>query len=140
LAAVCLLGPHQILHGRVVAEQLKGPGGEGEVGERRVAAVAVGEAERGATASPLQERCRRSGEGLDHVINCALAEALDLDHHTIYQISISGALVQGAYSGCVRVGTLLQPGDFGLGTFDGLDGEGILLDGWFGKPARMAAW
>jgi acetolactate decarboxylase len=77
----------------------------------------------------LQERCRRSGESLDHVINCALAEALDLDHHTIYQISTSGALVQGAYSGCVRVGTLLQHGDFGLGTFDGLDGEGILLDG-----------
>ncbi len=77
----------------------------------------------------LQERCRRSGETPEHVINSALAEALDLDHHTIYQISTSGALVQGAYSGCVRVSTLLQHGDFGLGTFDGLDGEGILLDG-----------
>jgi acetolactate decarboxylase len=77
----------------------------------------------------LQERCRRSGESPDHVINSALAEALDLDHHTIYQVSTSGALVQGAYTGCVRVATLLQHGDFGLGTFDGLDGEGILLDG-----------
>lgn len=52
MAAVCLLGPHQILHGRVVAEQVKALGGEGEAGE---AAVAVGEAERGATASPAAD-------------------------------------------------------------------------------------
>jgi acetolactate decarboxylase len=77
----------------------------------------------------LQERCQRTGESVDHVINSALAEALDLDHHTIYQVSTSGALVQGVYSGCVRLADLLQHGDFGLGTFEGLDGEGILLDG-----------
>lgn len=77
----------------------------------------------------LQERCQRTGESADHVITSALAEALDLDHHTIYQVSTSGALVQGVYGGCVRVGELLEHGDFGLGTFDGLDGEGILLDG-----------
>lgn len=77
----------------------------------------------------LQERCRRTGESVDHVIHMALAEALDLDHHTIYQVSTSGALVQGVYSGCVQVSDLLQHGDFGLGTFDGLDGEGILLEG-----------
>lgn len=77
----------------------------------------------------LQERCRRTGESACHVIRDALAEALDLDHHTIYQVSTSGALVQGVYQGCVRVGELLKHGDFGLGTFDGLDGEGILLDG-----------
>lgn len=63
------------------------------------------------------------------MINSTLAEALDLEHHTIYQVSTSGALVKGVYGGCVRVGDLLQHGDFGLGTFDGLDGEGILLDG-----------
>jgi len=77
----------------------------------------------------LEERCRRTGETAAHVIRQALAEALDLEHHTIYQVSTSGALVQGVYQGCVRVGELLQHGDFGLGTFDGLDGEGILLDG-----------
>ena len=77
----------------------------------------------------LQERCQRTGESVEHVINSALAEALDLDHHTIYQVSTSGALVQGVYSGCVRLADLLQHGDFGLGTFEGLDGEGILLDG-----------
>ena len=77
----------------------------------------------------LQERCRRTGESVSHVVRQALAEALDLEHHTIYQVSTSGALVQGVYQGCVRVAELLQHGDFGLGTFDGLDGEGILLDG-----------
>lgn len=77
----------------------------------------------------LQERCRRTGESIDHVINSALAESLDLDHHTIYQVSTSGALVQGVYSGCVQVADLIEHGDFGLGTFDGLDGEGVLLDG-----------
>jgi alpha-acetolactate decarboxylase len=77
----------------------------------------------------LEERCRRTGESASHVIRQALADALDLDHHTIYQVSTSGALVQGVYQGCVRVGDLLQHGDFGLGTFEGLDGEGILLDG-----------
>jgi len=77
----------------------------------------------------LQELCQRTGESLDHVISSALAEALDLELHTIYQVSTSGALVQGVYQGCVQVGDILRHGDFGLGTFDGLDGEGILLDG-----------
>ena len=77
----------------------------------------------------LQERCRRTGESASHVMREALAECLDLEHHTIYQVSTSGALVQGVYQGCVTVGDLLKHGNFGLGTFDGLDGEGILLDG-----------
>ena len=77
----------------------------------------------------LQARCRRTGEEANHVIREALADALDLEHHTIFQVSTAGALVQGVYKGCVTVAELLQHGDFGLGTFDGLDGEGILLDG-----------
>ena len=77
----------------------------------------------------LQERCLRTGQTADHVIRQALADGLDLEHHTIYQVSTAGALVQGVYQGCVRVAEVLQHGDFGLGTFEGLDGEGILLDG-----------
>jgi acetolactate decarboxylase len=79
--------------------------------------------------SALQDHCRRTGDSASHVISDSLAAALDLDHHTIYQVSTSGALVQGVYRGCVRVSDVLQHGDFGLGTFDELDGEGILLDG-----------
>src|SRR4051812_19698094 len=48
---------------------------------------------------------------------------------TLYQISISSALVEGAYSGSVSSSVLLEHGDFGLGTFEGLDGEMVILDG-----------
>ena len=71
----------------------------------------------------------RTGESVSHIVRRSLADTLDLDHHTIYQVSTSGALVQGVYQGCVRVADIKRHGDFGLGTFDGLDGEGIMLDG-----------
>src|SRR6266480_1823936 len=48
---------------------------------------------------------------------------------TLYQISISSALVEGVYSGSVCSSVLLEHGDFGLGTFEGLDGEMVILDG-----------
>ena len=79
--------------------------------------------------SALQERCRTTGESLDHVVQEALAKALGVEHHTIFQVSTSSALVQGVYQGCVTVGTIKTHGDFGLGTYDALDGEGLMLDG-----------
>jgi acetolactate decarboxylase len=48
---------------------------------------------------------------------------------TLYQISTSSALVEGVYSGSVSSSVLLEHGDFGLGTFEGLDGEMVILDG-----------
>jgi acetolactate decarboxylase len=48
---------------------------------------------------------------------------------TLYQISISSALVEGVYSGSVLSSVLLEHGDFGLGTFEDLDGEMVILDG-----------
>ncbi len=77
----------------------------------------------------LEERRRRTGETLDHIVQDALAQALGVDHHTLFQVSTANALVQGVYQGCVTVGTLKTHGDFGLGTYDGLDGEGLMLDG-----------
>lgn len=77
----------------------------------------------------LQKRCHATGESLDHIVQEALARSLDVDHHTVYQVSTSTALVQGIYQGCVTVDTLKTHGDFGLGTFDGLDGEGLMIDG-----------
>lgn len=47
----------------------------------------------------------------------------------ISQFSILQALRHGAYDGHMPCGTLLQHGNFGIGTFDGLDGEMIVLDG-----------
>lgn len=77
----------------------------------------------------LHTRCRRTGESVAHVVRSALAAELDIEHHTIFQISTSTALVEGVYQGCVTVAEIKKHGDFGLGTFDSLDGEGIMLDG-----------
>lgn len=79
--------------------------------------------------SALRNRCAASGETFDHVVQDALAKALGVEHHTLYQVSTSTALVQGVYQGCVTVDTIKSHGDFGLGTFDALDGEGLMLDG-----------
>ena len=48
---------------------------------------------------------------------------------TLYQISTSSALVEGVYSGSVFSSVLLEHGDFGLGAFEDLDGEMVILDG-----------
>lgn len=48
---------------------------------------------------------------------------------TLYQVSTLQALMQGDYYGAVSVCDLLSRGDTGLGTFDGLDGEMIVLGG-----------
>lgn len=54
-------------------------------------------------------------------------EAVKTD--ALYQVSLINALMQGDYDGTVSVGDLLMVGDTGIGTFDGLDGEMIMLDG-----------
>ena len=77
----------------------------------------------------LQAHCARTSESIDHTIQRALAQALGVEHHTIYQVSTSTALVQGVYQGCVTVGDVKTHGDFGLGTYDSLNGEGLMLDG-----------
>jgi acetolactate decarboxylase len=48
-------------------------------------------------------------------------------HHTLYQVSTATALVEGVYQGAVRVGALREHGDLGLGTFEGLDGEMVII-------------
>jgi acetolactate decarboxylase len=49
----------------------------------------------------------------------------------MFQVSTATALVEGIYQGAVRVGTLREHGDLGLGTFEDLDGEMIIVDGHF---------
>lgn len=48
---------------------------------------------------------------------------------SLYQVSLLNALMQGDYDGSVSVGELLKHGDTGLGTFNKLDGEMIVIDG-----------
>jgi acetolactate decarboxylase len=79
----------------------------------------------------LEQRSAETGEPVRHLVATALSELLDVEHQTIFQVSTVGALVEGLYEGAVRVGTLREHGDFGLGTFEGLDGEMVALDGEF---------
>ena len=47
----------------------------------------------------------------------------------VYQTSTMAALLDGIYDGDVTIADLLTHGDFGLGTFNHLDGEMVILDG-----------
>ena len=49
--------------------------------------------------------------------------------NSIFQYSTLSALLEGIYDGELTVGELKKQGNFGLGTFNALDGELILLDG-----------
>lgn len=48
---------------------------------------------------------------------------------TIFQHGTLGLLVPGLFDGTITAGDLLQHGDTGIGTLDGLNGEVIILDG-----------
>jgi acetolactate decarboxylase len=49
----------------------------------------------------------------------------------VFQTSTIDALLAGTYDGDLSLRDLLAKGDFGLGTYDNLDGEMVLLDGEF---------
>ncbi len=53
----------------------------------------------------------------------------DTTSDALYQVSTLDALMQGVYDGELSLEKLLEHGDFGIGTFDGLDGEMIVRDG-----------
>src|ERR1700746_345741 len=52
-------------------------------------------------------------------------------HHDdeVYQFSTISALLEGVYDGDATIADILRHGDFGLGTFNHLDGEMVILDG-----------
>lgn len=54
-----------------------------------------------------------------------------LAHHRseVYQFSTISALLDGVYDGDATIADILRHGDFGLGTFNHLDGEMVILDG-----------
>lgn len=79
----------------------------------------------------LRIAARENGETISHVVSRALADSLQVEHATLFQVSTSGALVEGVLDGAVTVATLREHGNFGLGTYVDLDGEMIVLDGDF---------
>ncbi|MCW2952735.1 MAG: alpha-acetolactate decarboxylase [Conexibacter sp.] len=53
----------------------------------------------------------------------------ELAAHVAFQTSTLEALFDGSFDGDLTVGELRRHGDLGLGTFDALDGEMIVVDG-----------
>ena len=73
-------------------------------------------------------------------LNCLIAAILlplalaggcagSADRDVLFQTATLGALVEGVYDGNLAIGELKKHGDLGLGTFDALDGEMVMLDG-----------
>ena len=58
------------------------------------------------------------------------------DREVIYQVSMLQGLTFGDYNGSVPVSKLKEMGDTGIGTFDGLNGELIMLDGTVYRAAH----
>ena len=51
------------------------------------------------------------------------------DSAEVFQSSTMSALLDGVYDGDITIEEILRHGDFGLGTFNRLDGEMVILDG-----------
>jgi acetolactate decarboxylase len=79
----------------------------------------------------IQEYSKRTQQPVAHIVRKALADFFEIPYHTMFQVSTATALVEGIYQGAVRVATLREHGDLGLGTFEGLDGEMVIVDGHF---------
>ncbi len=71
-----------------------------------------------ATAGVLMAGCATTGEIRD-----------PMARETIYQVATISALQENVYDGTTTVGMLKKRGDLGIGTFNALDGEMIMLDG-----------
>lgn len=64
------------------------------------------------------------------VLACAPAASPTASaNDVLFQVSALSALQQGVFGGAETIGALKQRGNFGLGTFDALNGEMIMLDG-----------
>ena len=90
------------------------------------AEAAAGEesAEEGAEETGAEEAQAGEASG-----NLASESAGVADRETLSQAALFQSLAQGYYDGVISVGELKELGDTGIGTFEGLDGELIMLDG-----------
>jgi acetolactate decarboxylase len=82
-----------------------------------------------ALAQQLGARRKQTGQSLSAIVIHALERLVGDEDQTVFQTSTVNALMEGASTGDMTMGELKTHGDFGLGTFDGLDGEMIELDG-----------
>jgi acetolactate decarboxylase len=80
-------------------------------------------------ARQLGVRRKQTGQTVSAIVVQALERLLGDEDQTVFQTSTVNALMEGASTGEMTMGELKTHGDFGLGTFDGLDGEMVELDG-----------
>jgi len=80
-------------------------------------------------AAKLAARRKQTGQSLSAIIAEAIERLLGEEDQTVFQTSTVNALMEGASTGDMTMTELKTHGDFGLGTFDGFDGEMIELDG-----------
>jgi acetolactate decarboxylase len=62
------------------------------------------------------------------LVGCA---GLNRPDDTVFQVSTIDALLSGQYDGDATIKDVSRHGDFGIGTFEALDGEMVLVDGTF---------
>jgi acetolactate decarboxylase len=70
---------------------------------------------------------RRKIKGAQSIMNPP--DRKENPENTIYLCAPVNALVEGLFEENILLGEVLEHGDFGLGTFDDLDGEMLILDG-----------
>lgn len=78
---------------------------------------------------PAQLGVKMGNRGRWLAVAAVLWAAPALAGDELYQYSTLSALIRGLYDGELKIAGLAGKGDFGIGTFDGLDGELIALDG-----------
>ncbi|GAB6044215.1 acetolactate decarboxylase [Endothiovibrio diazotrophicus] len=79
----------------------------------------------------LRLRAEATGVRIEQLAEEALRRELadGRRHNTVYVSAPVNALLEGIYQEDTTVGAIRQRGDFGLGTFNQLDGEMVVLDG-----------
>jgi len=69
------------------------------------------------------------GRVISVMLMLALLAGCAAQHNQLTQVSTIDAILAGTYDGTMTCSDLTRHGDFGIGTFDRLDGEMVILDG-----------
>lgn len=79
----------------------------------------------------LRARSNATGEPVETLIAQFLRQGLanERENRSLYVSAPVNALIEGIYQEDTKITDILEHGDFGLGTFNHLDGEMVVLDG-----------
>lgn len=79
----------------------------------------------------LAVRSKATGESIDQLVTQIVRKGLTAQSHerALYVSAPLNALIEGIYQEDTEISDILEHGDFGLGTFNHLDGEMVVLDG-----------